>query len=205
MRLSRFVGIIDLGIAAVVLVVLVLPPREMYASAAAGGGDADQFALALAEARTMAHPDDGAAIYQLARRLAAAGENDWAIEIAVRASERAGQSPSRWRALLAASAGFADRNDAVPALDYANRARSACEDHPQACPSWELVRLRQYQEQLDAGVKSGIDPHLGPAAVQAFRHAGERALRQIRLGGHDVERGSATQAPAPSNPPADHP
>src|SRR3954469_1113563 len=125
MRLLRYVGFIDLGVATVVLVALVLPPREMYASAVGAGSDVEQFALALAEARTLARPDDGAAIDDMARRLGAAGEKDWAIEIAVRGSERAKSSPTRWRALLATSVALVDRLDVVPALDYANRALSA--------------------------------------------------------------------------------
>jgi len=198
MRLSRHVGFIDLGVATVVLVTLVLPAREMYASAVGAGSDAEQFALALAEARTMARPDDGAAIDGLTRRLGAAGEKDWAIEVAVRGSERAPSSPTRWRALLAASVALVDRLDVVPALDYANRALSTCGDHPEACPSWEQIRMQLYQEHLDAGVKSGIDPHRGPEAAQAFRRAGESALRQIHLGGRGAERG-ATGAPAPGS------
>jgi hypothetical protein len=204
MQLSRFVGLVDLAVAAVVLVMIVLPPREMYAGAAQKAVPAEQFALALAEARTMAHPDDGAAIDDLARRLGAAGFKDWAIEAALRGSERAKQSPTRWRALLATSVAFVDRLDVVPALDYANRALSACQSteaaedardgRAPACPSWEQVRMKLYQEHLDAGVKSGIDPRRGPEAAKAFRHAGESALRQIHVGGHDVERGSATPA-----------
>ena len=191
MQPQRFVGLVDLGVATVVLVMIVLPAREMYASAAQKGPEAEQFSLALAEARTMAHPDDGAAIDDLSRRLGAAGFKDWAIETALHGSERAKQSPTRWRALLATSVAFVDHLDVVPALDYANRALSACEDQQQACPSWEQIRMKLYQQHLDAGVASGIDPHRGPAAAQAFRHAGESALRQIHLGGHDVERGSA--------------
>lgn len=206
MRLSRYVGIIDLGVATVVLVTLILPPREMYASAVDGDGGTQtaQFGLALAEARTMAHPDDGGAVDELARRLGAAGEKDWAIEVAVRGSERAPRSPTRWRALLAASAAFVDRLDVKPALDYANRALSACGagggSAEAACPSWERVRMDFYQQALDAGVKSGIDPHKGPAAAQAFRRAGESALRQIYVGGHAGGRGDrATEAPTPSS------
>lgn len=202
MRLSRFVGFIgfiDLGVATVVLVTLILPAREMYATSAHAGTGPEQFALALAEARTMAHPEDGAAIDELSRRLGLLGEKDWAIEVAVRGSERARQSPTRWRTLLAASVAFVDRLDVVPALDYANRALSACDDQPAACPSWEQIRMKLYQEHLDAGVKSGIDPHRGPEAARAFRHAGEGALRQIHLGGHDVERGSAAPAPTPGS------
>jgi hypothetical protein len=195
MPVSRFVGFVDLGVAVVVLVAVVLPAREMYASAAQKGSDADRFALALAEARTMARPDDGAAADDLSRRLGAAGFKDWAIETAVRSGDRARASTSRWRALLAASVAYVDRLDVVPALDYANRALSVCEDvartSGQACPSWEQVRMRLYQQHLEAGVKSGIDPRRGPAAIKAFRRAGESALRQIHLGGRDIDRGAA--------------
>jgi hypothetical protein len=197
MRLSRFVGIIDLGVATVVLVTLVLPAREMYASAVDGGSEAERFGLALAEARTMARPDDGGAIDELSRRLGAAGERDWAIEVAVRGSERAPRSPTRWRALLAASAAFVDRLDVKPALDYANRALSACDGPGAACPSWEQIRMKLYQQHLDAGVASGIDPRRGPAAAQAFRHAGESALRTIHVGGTGDR--AATPALTPSS------
>lgn len=49
-----------------------------------------------------------------------------------------------------------------------------------------------YQQHLDAGVKSGIDPHRGLAAIKAFRRAGESGLRQIHLGGRDVEPPAAS-------------
>jgi hypothetical protein len=179
---------VDIGIAAVILVGIALPAREMYASAAQHAGEPEQFALALAEARAMARPDDGTAIDDLSRRLGAAGFKDWAIEAAIRGSERARQSPTQWRALLAASVALVDRYDVVPGLDYANRALGACEAHQSACPSWEQIRMKLYQQHLDAGVASGIDPHKGPEAVRAFRRAGETALRQIRLGGHGAER-----------------
>ena len=197
MQLQRYVGLIDLGVATVVLVLVVLPAREMYAGPAQKAPEAEQFALALAEARTMAHPDDGAAVDELSRRLGTAGFKDWAIESALHGSERAAQSPTRWRALLAASVAFADRLDVVPALDYANRALAACKAHEVACPSWEQIRMTLYQQHLDAGVRSGIDPHRGPEAAKAFRRAGESALRPIHLGG---ERG-ATPAPTGSATP----
>ena len=200
MRLSRHVGIIDLGVATVVVMTLVLPPREMYASSAHPGAETEQFALALAEARTIAHPEDGAAIDELSHRLDREDANDWAIEVAVRGADRAGESPTRWRALIAASAGFNRRLEVGPALEYANRALSACDEHRAACPSWEQIRMKQYQQPLEAGVRAGIDPRLGPAARDAFRRAGESALRTIRLGGHDAERGTGgTPAPTPSS------
>ena len=55
--------ILDLGIAVVVVVAIALPARGMDVRPAAKGTEAEQFALALAEARTVAHPEDGAAIW----------------------------------------------------------------------------------------------------------------------------------------------
>lgn len=202
MQLRRFVGIIDIGIAAVILVAILLPAREMYASAAYKASEPDQFGLALAEARTLARPEDGAAVADLARRLGLAGFKDWAVEVAVRGSDRTKPSADRWRALLAASVAYVDQVDVVPALDYVNRALAACEDHEASCPSWEQVRMRLYQRHLDAGVKSGIDPRRGLEAAKAFRRAGESALRQIHIGGHDGERGGAAPAPPPGGQPA---
>jgi hypothetical protein len=195
MKLPRFVGLVDLGVLTVVAVAVILPAREMYASAVIKGDDAQQFAVALAEARTMARPGDGAAVEDLERRLHDAKQQDWAIESSVRASDRAKDSPTRWRALLAASEAYIEHIDATDALDYANRALSACHSaqdagNAAACPSWEQIRIELLQKHLDAGVKSGIDPHRDP---RGFQKAAESALLQIHLGtGHDKERGSAS-------------
>ncbi len=190
MKWSRAFGIVDLGILTVVAVALFLPARRMYASSALQGTEPDQFAMALAEARTIARAEDGALVADLSRRLGEGGFKDWAIETAIDGSERALQSPTRWRALIAASSAYVDRLDVVPALDYANRALAACEAARDAghgtCPSWEEIRMRLYHQHLDAGVKSGIDPRLDP---KGFRQAGEGALRQIRLKTGDTERG----------------
>lgn len=191
MRLSRYVNFVDLAVAAIVLVAIVLPAREMYASPAQ---KTDAFATGLAEARAMLHPADGAAVDDLSRRLGAAGFKDWAIEAGVRGSARTQGAPDRWRALLATSVAYVDHLDVIPALDYANQALAACDRATTTCPSWEQIRIQLYQQHLDAGVKSGIDPHKGPAAIQAFRHAGESGLRQIHLGGRDV----TPPAPAPA-------
>jgi hypothetical protein len=192
MQLPRFVGLVDLGIATVIAVLVVLPAREMYASPVIKGGEADQFAVALAEARTIARPGDGQAVEDFTRKLDEAGQKDWAIDASVTASDHAKDSPTRWRALLAASTAFVDRLDVVPGLDYANRALNACEaardkHDATACPSWEEVRMRLYQENLEAGVKSGIDPRHDP---RGFRKAGNSGLREIHLNNHDKERGS---------------
>jgi hypothetical protein len=192
MALPRFT-LVDLAVATVVAVAIFLPAREMYASNAIKG---DEFALALAEARTMARPGDGAAVEDFTRKLGEAGMKDWAIEASTRLSERGKDSPTRWRSLVAASVAYVDKLDVVPALDYANRAIAACESAREkgdaaACPSWDEVRMRLYQQHLDAGVKSGIDPKVDP---KGFRRAGEAALRQIRINGApDIQ-------PAPSQP-----
>ena len=160
----------------------------------------------------MASPGDGAAIEDFTRKLGEAGLKDWAVESAVRMSDRAKDSPTRWRALIAASVAFTEKLEVVPALDYANRALAACEMTREQeaarvakgekiavslCPSWEEIRMRLYQSHLDAGVKSGIDPRVDP---KGFRAAGENALRHIRI--NNKLRNEQTPAPAPSPAPS---
>jgi hypothetical protein len=183
MKWPHVFGVVDLGILTLAAVALFLPPREMHASSSYKGDEPTRFALALAEARMIARPDDGKHVDDFARIMGETGFKDWAIEAALDGSERAKDSPSRWRALLAASVAYVDRLDVVAALDYANRALSACETAREkggqaACPSWEEVRMRLYHQHLDSGVKSGIDPRQDP---QGFRAAGESGIRQIRL------------------------
>jgi hypothetical protein len=183
MKWPRVFGIVDLGILTLAAVALFLPPREMYASSSYKGDEAHRFAIALAEARTIARPDDGKHVDDFTRRMGETGYKDWAVEAALDGSEHAKDSPTRWRALLAASVAYVDRIDVIPALDYANRALAACETAREkggadACPSWEEVRMRLYHRHLDAGVASGINPRQDP---RGFRAAGESGIRQIRL------------------------
>jgi hypothetical protein len=194
MQLPRFIGVVDLAVATVVAVAIFLPAREMYAAAAQKGSDTDRFELALAEARSIAHPEDGNAVSEVSRRLDEAGFKDWAIESAVHGSAAAAKSPTAWRALLAASVAYVDRLDAVPALEYANRALASCQATAQSCPSWEEIRMQLYQQHLDAGVKSGIDPHKDP---RGFRRAAEAALRTIHIKTNDQNRAPVPAPPAP--------
>jgi hypothetical protein len=200
MQLPRFVGLVDLGILTVIAVFVILPPRAQYTSQVIKGdskqsaekADAEQFALALAEARTIARPGDGQAVDDLTHKLDDAQQKDWAIDFSVLASERAKDSPTRWRALLAASTAFVDHFDVVPGLDYANRALNACEaSHdatPDACQEADELRMHLYQQNLEAGVKSGIDPRQDR---RGFMKAGEKALLQIHLERRDKDNGSA--------------
>lgn len=206
MALPRYLGLLDLAVAIVVAVAIFLPAREMFArsafempSSAKAKTQVDDFAIGLAEARTVQRPGDGVAIEDFARKLGAADMKDWAIEASVRLADRAKDSPTRWRALIAASVAYVEKADVIPALDYANRALAACESAREkgdaaACPSWEEVRMRLYQQHLDAGVKSGIDPHVDP---KGFRDAGEKALRYIRLApNHNAPMGSGSAGSA---------
>ncbi|MGE0866959.1 MAG: hypothetical protein AB7P03_00245 [Kofleriaceae bacterium] len=178
MSLSRYVGIVDLGVATVVLVTLLLPAREMYASAAHKADPAAQYQLAAAEARTMADPRDGQKVDDLFRKLSDAGFKDWALEAAVRGEQRSVSSPTHWRALLATSLAYVDRIDVKPALEFATRALTECQASRDTCPTWEQVRMELYHQHLDEGVKSGIDPRVDP---KGFREASQGAIRTIRL------------------------
>jgi len=182
MQLRRVVGLVDVSVAIVVVVMLVLPPREMVA--APTYKEADEFKIALIEAKTIANPDDPALVVELARRLGDAGLRDWAVESAIAGAHRTTGEAGNWRALLATSVAYVDQLDVHPALDYAKRALAACEEVAKtsraACPEWEETRTRAYFEHLEGGVKSGIDPRIDP---MGFRKAGEDALRLIRLGG----------------------
>jgi hypothetical protein len=191
MALPRFINLVDFGVLAVVAVAIFLPAREMYAENAIKG---DEFPIALAEARTIARPGDGKAIEDFIRTLSEAGMKDWAVEASVRLSERAKDSPTRWRALIATSAAYMEKLDAKAALEYANGALAACVQARAAdssvCPTWEEVRMQIYQQHLDAGVKSGIDPRLDPVG---FRNAGQSTVRHWRIGPANV------QPPAPGS------
>ena len=200
MALPRFLSLADFGVLAVVAVAIFLPAREMYASNAIKG---DEFTVALAEARTMARPDDGKAIEDFVRAMSEAGMKDWAVEASMRMSVRAKDSPSRWRALQATSGALMEKLDARGALDYANQAIEACdavrvaEKHKaeaagqkpadvdaameRVCPSFERVRIQIYQEHLHLGVQSGINPRVDP---KGFREASSKGggFLNIRLG-----------------------
>ena len=196
----RFVGLVDVGALIVVLIAVVLPAREMYASAAAKGTPEQRFGLALAEARSIALPRDANASAALSHRLSEAGFHDWAVESAVRGGQRAEGTPDRWRILFAAAEAYVDQYDAEKGLDYAERALGMCDvratDH--SCPDWERVRMEMYTQQLDAGVKSGINPHKEPLK---FRAAGERGLHGVRISGHEAELqpGSPLTPPTPGS------
>jgi hypothetical protein len=177
-RLTRYVGFIDLGILAVVLVMIVLPPREMYAAAAQKGSEQDRFTLALAEARTVVDPKDTVAVSDYTRRLATVGFRDWAVEQTERTQVQTRNLKTHWRTLLATSVAYIDRFDVKTAVDYANRAVAFCDDVAKECPGWDVTRMKMYRAYLESAAKSGINPWRDPIG---FQKAGEKGLLNARL------------------------
>jgi hypothetical protein len=59
--------------------------------------------------------------------------------------------------------------------------------------------MRLYQQHLDAGVKSGIDPRRDP---KGFRAAGEAGLRSIRLNSNESESSSVPSGSGTGSAPA---
>jgi hypothetical protein len=197
MQLRRFVGLVDLGVLTILIAAVVFPPREMLAESAVKGSTDDRFALALAEARSIAHPDDPRAVENFAHRLGEVGLKDWAIEAGVDGANRTTASPIYWRAALAASVAYIERLEPRPSLDWVKKAWASCEKVGEAaCPTWEKTRMEIYKDHLTAGVEAGVDPRRDPAG---FRRVGEGKIRSSRIGGgHDKEQ----QTPAPTPPPA---
>lgn len=191
MEFKRLASMVDLVVAAIVLFVVVLPPRDVKAKLAAGGDADSRLALAFAQARSAAHPDDASLTADLSRRLGEVGFTDWAVQEAAAGATRIHASPTRWRALLATSIAHADRLEAKEALDWTNQALLVCAHAGDAvCPPIEAVRLELYQRHLDAGVRSGIDPRKNP---DRFREAGQAALRTVHAAGTGA--GSAHSPP----------
>ena len=187
---NRFLSLLDLTVAIVVLVVLILPPRATEALAANQGTDDELRSLAIAEADAVAHPLDGDATAEWTRRLGDVGNRDWEITAAITAANAQLKSPTRWHSLLAVSVGYADLLAPGPALEWGNRALAACaEVGTIACPTWEQVRMDLYARHLDAGVKSGIDPRVD---LTGYRKAADSGVRTIRL------NGGPSAAPTPS-------
>jgi hypothetical protein len=199
MQLRRFVGLVDLGVLTILIAAVVFPPREMYADAAMKGTADDRFALALAEARTIARPADPIRVEKFQHELGEVNFKDWAVEAAIDGSAKTGGSPEHWRSLLAASVAYIERLEAKPALDWAQKAFKACEKVGEpACPSWEKTRMEIYRDHIEAGVEAGIDPKRNP---KAFREAGEGKIRATRLGGgHDQDQQTPAPAPEPAKP-----
>ncbi len=178
MKWPHRVSIVDACVVAITVVVIAMPRRSAEAVPAL---DAEQtLQVSRAEAATHAAPSDGRAVADLARALGNARELDWAVDSATTLAKAQMQSPTRWRALMAASVAQADRLDATASLEFARRALDACASAGDACPSWEEVRLQLYEAHLAAGVASGIDPKKDP---NGFRRAAEAGMTTVRLSG----------------------
>lgn len=192
------IGILDITVAAIVLVVILLPDRGMDVRAASKfKKDAPEHAhdIGMHQARLIADPADGVAAQKLSELLMEAGQSDWALRVAGRAAGHT-DSPTVWRSLLALSWAHAGRYEMRKAHRYALDALEACGKQPVTCPIHERVRLEMYESGLAAGIRSGIDPRTDP---EGFRKASRTGTRFIR-----VKRGAPAPAPKPE-PKGDEP
>lgn len=197
MKFLRLVSVVDIAVVGVAAFAIGLPPRTMEAAPASRLRGDDTVSAALQEARAIAHPEDGKAIAAASQYMSDGGYRDWAVEMPRALSERDKSSPVRWQALRAVSAAYLDRFELGFALDYANRAIAACENAgPEACPAWDGIRMDLFAKHLDAGIKSGINPHRDPAG---FAKAAGDSVRHIRL---TSKAGMGGPTPAPSPKPA---
>lgn len=186
MRIHRFLSLTDLVVAGVVAVALFLPKRPLYAVDAYELESVERAELAAAEARTLLHPDDGAAAAELADRLSRARHYDWAVEAADEGATRASPTTAWW-ALRSAAYAYADRIDIQPAFTRAEQALQACValrsnltecKDTDPCPCWAETTGQFYRDYLDAGLRSGIDPRRDPIK---FRDAADQGVRSIGI------------------------
>lgn len=165
-------GLFDIGAAVLVLIVLVMPGRDLHVGTGyryvdAGAMPALLDDVAEAQAALLRDPADGGAAERLAQILASrpVNQHDQALRLAGWSASHAG-SPTRWRALLALSSAHADRIEIAEAHRFAGEALAACDAAPPAaCPAHEKVRLRVYGEELAAGMAAiarGVDPRVEP-------------------------------------------
>lgn len=164
-------GLFDVGAAVLVLIVIVMPGRDLHVASGYRYVPAEELPaltveVAQAQAEELANPTDGAAAARLAELIGMrpVNQHDQALRLAGAAARRATPA-TRWRALLAVSSTHADRVDIKEALDFAEQALAACNAPEAACPDHEKVRLRLYVEQLQAGMQAiaqGTDPRLEP-------------------------------------------
>ena len=87
-ELKRVASMVDLVVAVIVTFVVVIPPRAVKGKPAAGGDADSRLALAFAQARAAAHPEDAGVIADLSRRLSEVGFTDWAVQEAAAGAAR---------------------------------------------------------------------------------------------------------------------
>ena len=166
------VGLFDVGAAVLVLIVMVMPGRELHVGSGYRYVEPDALPAVLidvaqAQAELQRDPRDGAAAERLAQILASrpVNQHDQAMRLAGQLANHT-DSPTRWRALLGLSSVHADRIEIAEAHRFAAQAQGACEAAPaSACPAHEKVRLGLYADELAAGLQAiarGIDPRVEP-------------------------------------------
>ena len=101
------------------------------------------------------------------------------------ASESAAVNPdTAWLPLLAVSMAHAERVEVRDAHKFAERSITECRKAGELiCPPHEEARISIYYGQLDAGLKSGIDPRLDPDQDQPVGGITHRPSSRARHAG----------------------
>ncbi len=171
------VSIVDVCVAAIVLVVVLLPERAP-AVRAEYPDKAPTAEIASYQARLAEDPGDCVAVQKLTEILVKLEQSDWALRVAGEGT-RQEDSPTLWRCYLALSSVHADRFEIMEAHEQAAKAWEACDAPGADCPVHERVRLEMYLTELDAGVQAvhkGIDPRTDPRHFrEEINHAYPRA------------------------------
>lgn len=192
------VSVLDITAAIVVLVVLALPDRSLQVMQAYETEEAQEREIALYQATLASDPQDTEAAADLAERLVAVKQSDWAIRVA---SEAAAKNPDRsWHSLLAVSMAHAERVEVADAHKFAERALVECRKSGSSiCPPHQEARISVYFKQLQTGLDSGIDPRVDP---NGYAKAVAPMLRMIKFRGatpRDVEGSAPESGTAPES------
>ena len=162
------VGIVDLGVAAVVLVAIFLPSRAFTISKLIPVPKRSELLVAQSDLASASGTERAARGAEIASRiLTDAGQHDLAVRMASPTASAA--APETWRANLGAALALAARLEIPRAFAQASDALSKCEKAESTCLVHERTRLELLLGQLDAGVKaleSGLDPKTQPTAFR---------------------------------------
>ena len=174
------IGIVDIAVALVVLVAILIPPRTTNVTVVyPDDATATLQEVSRYQSMLLVNPGDGDAAYELSELLLRLGQTDWALQVAAGAADEQ-DSPTRWKALLAMASGHVDRFEIARAHEHAVAALAACDDAT-TCPAHERARLQLFTAELDAGVKSGVDPKTDPRGFKkAIRNAYPRGTFKKR-------------------------
>jgi hypothetical protein len=166
------IGIIDIGAAGVVLVLLLLPtPIRPVEDTYTGPSGRYLPRIAEAQAELARRPESGQAAASLAELLMWSSQSDWAFRAAGPTAAMK-ESTDGWRAAWALSKVHAGRLEIEPAYRWAEEALRKCDLEGSQCSPEDRFFLQVRKDGLEQCVKTGVDPKLDRSVCQ-------QAVRQI--------------------------